>query len=597
MPEIKFQHVVSCSSEDETHKADNLLKPETYRKWKCATAGEKQATVILQFEKSSTIHSIDIGNEGSAFIEVLVGKSSSEKADDYQVILVTSSFMSPADSKNGTNTNRVRFFGQNQLTKTVLDKSWDRVKVVCTQPFNKTNAYGLSFIKMHSTPAPGEQSSDKAKEVTSQNINKLGHFKLKETTQSSVAVGSYFKNRDKPEPSPLKGAAAVRAASSVAEQALQATSLKHKRPAEVQKVATPSPKQQTPVKRKSIDKERVADKHTPRQLASGNDQAKRKTESPQQVPPMKKRKSDVTKPSTKNKPFGQLMEGVVFVISGFQNPHRSDIRDKALEMGAKYKGDWGKGCTHLICAFANTPKYQAVKGRGKIVKKGWILDSYKQQTLLPWKRYKLSSPNDSSSDETEEEEESPAKKTPVKANPSQAMSEDEESDDDMDTETAAGTSVKGKTNKVDSSSESNTEDEIRRVQHGDTKEDSYGSSTDVDSENETASSKAKTNVDEGGDIPELPSFFTDKHFLLYGKFDDLERRNLVRYITAFNGELEDYMSEVVSYIITKSQWDDSFDQALEENAQLTFVRPKWVFACGEKGKMMPYQPYVIVPVN
>lgn len=87
MPEIKVQHVVSCSTEDnvsyflswfgvnsilvsviedcelcnnvydcfascglieQTHKADNLLSSDTYRKWKAAKPGEKQTSVILQ---------------------------------------------------------------------------------------------------------------------------------------------------------------------------------------------------------------------------------------------------------------------------------------------------------------------------------------------------------------------------------------------------------------------------------------------------------------------------------------------------------------------------------------------------------------------
>ena len=60
------------------------------------------------------------------------------------------------------------------------------------------------------------------------------------------------------------------------------------------------------------------------------------------------------------KKFGKLLDGVVFTISGLQNPLRGEIRGKGLEMGAKYKGDWDKDCTHLICAFANTPKFNQV---------------------------------------------------------------------------------------------------------------------------------------------------------------------------------------------------------------------------------------------
>jgi DNA-repair protein XRCC1 len=38
--------------------------------------GENQASVVLQLEKEAVLTSIDVGNENSAFIEVLVGRSS-----------------------------------------------------------------------------------------------------------------------------------------------------------------------------------------------------------------------------------------------------------------------------------------------------------------------------------------------------------------------------------------------------------------------------------------------------------------------------------------------------------------------------------------
>jgi DNA-repair protein XRCC1 len=58
----------------------NLTSPE-HRSWKCKNAGEKQACVVLQLEKEAILTSLDIGNENSAFIEVLVGRSSSPEVD------------------------------------------------------------------------------------------------------------------------------------------------------------------------------------------------------------------------------------------------------------------------------------------------------------------------------------------------------------------------------------------------------------------------------------------------------------------------------------------------------------------------------------
>lgn len=59
-------------------------------------------------------------------------------------------------------------------------------------------------------------------------------------------------------------------------------------------------------------------------------------------------------------PFKELLKGVVFALSGFKNPKRGDLREKAVQMGAKYSPDWDKKCTHLICAFENTPKFSQV---------------------------------------------------------------------------------------------------------------------------------------------------------------------------------------------------------------------------------------------
>lgn len=59
------------------------------------------------------------------------------KKNCFQVILVASSFMTPLESRNGTNRNTVRMFGVEKLSNAVSSEKWDRVKIVCTQPFNK----------------------------------------------------------------------------------------------------------------------------------------------------------------------------------------------------------------------------------------------------------------------------------------------------------------------------------------------------------------------------------------------------------------------------------------------------------------------------
>lgn len=91
--------------------ANNLLNSDPAKKWKCKSQGEKQAFVILQLEKASLISSIDIGNEHSAYVEVLVARSDGTKDSDYKVLLLMSSFMTPLEARQSTNVNKVlRFF-------------------------------------------------------------------------------------------------------------------------------------------------------------------------------------------------------------------------------------------------------------------------------------------------------------------------------------------------------------------------------------------------------------------------------------------------------------------------------------------------------
>ena len=39
---------------------------------------------------------------------------------------------------------------------------------------------------------------------------------------------------------------------------------------------------------------------------------------------------------------------VIFVLSGYKNPERGDLREKALAMGAQYQPDWSPDSTHLM---------------------------------------------------------------------------------------------------------------------------------------------------------------------------------------------------------------------------------------------------------
>ena len=76
MPAIKLEKIISVSSEDPSFKAENLL---SNKKWRSNEVGESQVSVVFQLSKSSVIKSIDIGNNGSAFVEIQVGRQASDE--------------------------------------------------------------------------------------------------------------------------------------------------------------------------------------------------------------------------------------------------------------------------------------------------------------------------------------------------------------------------------------------------------------------------------------------------------------------------------------------------------------------------------------
>uniref|UniRef100_A0A673FTV0 DNA repair protein XRCC1 n=1 Tax=Sinocyclocheilus rhinocerous TaxID=307959 RepID=A0A673FTV0_9TELE len=580
MPEIKLKRVVSCSSEDNTHKADNLLSSDTYRKWKAARPGEKHVSVILQLEKEEQIHSIDIGNEGSAFIEVLVGHSTSVKDQDFEVLLVTSSFMSPTESRNGTNTSRVRFFGPSQLVKATAQEKWDRVKMVCSQPYSKSTAYGVSFIKLQSPP-----DADDAPVSTPPKLTKLGQFRVKDESPSSgsnIQPGSLFFSRDggtAKTSTGLKGNAPVKRKFEFSKKRLEA--------------AGPPPKK--PSSSGSSEANSATPKSKARTGATASPTSD-KRESPKSKPELK------PKPKAKSAepvPFNRIMEGVVFVLSGFQNPLRGELRDKALALGARYRADWTPDSTHLICAFANTPKYSQVKAAGGvIVRKEWVMDCHKTKQKISFKRYLMNGAESSSESEAEEDESEEETQKAVTALymltsqetcktvfPSfvnkksiitlRVVAIETTSSDLLTSCHASSTQMESRRKKAAKKSTVQVKDE-----------DLYGGSTDENTDAEEEEDKP---------IPELPDFLTGKRFYLYGKFPDNQKRQLQRYIIAFNGAVEDYMSEKVQFVVTSEGWDESFEDALMENGNLSFVKPTWIFAINDRQKMLPYQPYTVVP--
>ncbi|VTJ54890.1 Hypothetical predicted protein [Marmota monax] len=574
MPEIRLRHVVSCSSQDSTHCAENLLKADTYRKWRAAKAGEKTISVVLQLEKEEQIHSVDIGNDGSAFVEVLVGSSAGGAGEqDYE-----------------------------------------------------DSPYGLSFIRLHSPPDK-DQAEAPSQKVT---VTKLGQFRVKEEddSASSLRPGALFFSRiNKTSPATTSDPAGP----SYAAATLQASSAASSASPVSRPVSSTSKPQESPKGKRKLDlnleERKIPNKPSaqpsPPALKRPKLPAPTRTPSTAPVPaaaqgavPGKPRGEGTKARGARAGPqeLGKILQGVVVVLSGFQNPFRSELRDKALELGAKYRPDWTPDSTHLICAFANTPKYSQVLGLGgRIVCKEWVLDCHRMRRRLPSRRYLMAGPGSSSEDEGgshsgSSEDEAPklprkAKtKTPQGAGPNSPQrpptpEETKTASPGPQEDTDIEEDQSGQDNGAEDSGD--TEDELRRVAEQreqkpapgqeENGEDPYAGSTDENTDNEEHPESPEL------PIPELPDFFQGKHFFLYGEFPGDERRKLIRYVTAFNGELEDYMSDRVQFVITAQEWDPSFEEALMDNPSLAFVRPRWIYSCNEKQKLLPHQLYGVVP--
>ncbi|CAF3330087.1 unnamed protein product [Rotaria sp. Silwood1] len=588
MPLINFRNVLSCSSEDRIHCAENLLKPEQYKKWLSSKGSDEHITCILEFEKSSSISSIDIGNNGSAFIELFVSRSSSSKTDDWTLLLPATLLMTPSESRSNTNRNQVKLLKSYDLNKTCLNEKWDRLKIICEQKFNRLNQFGLCFIKLYSSST----SSDETNQTESLNKSSVvidNDDDDDETSKEQSKIGSFFAKKQAEKilkTSEPSASDQIRALSNVADELLSRKSMDDN---EIQTLL-----------KKDV-------KNTPNRLSK----RRISNESESSI-----NENETKRSKTQDK--SKIMKSVIFVLSGFQNPLRSELRNKATAMGAIYNDDWDETCTHLICAFPNTPKYTQVKktGKGFIVNKQWILDCFKQNQLLSEKNYELKgSHNDSSTikkdtpnriseknqrktmnfyDDNEEEEEKTEKyslskdvirKTSVK----KIMSTFDDDDDDepvisKDTKRKSQTKKKLTTFDDDDDEESIVPKNVTKKMTPSDDDDVYNAETDED--------EPETNKKSF----ELANFFHGKNFYVFmNDFDDNTLRDIRRIIYAYDGILEKQITSDVQYVITNRIWNQEFEKISKTNPEVKFLSLDWLQDCHDENKFVPCQPYLIVP--
>ncbi|XP_015196662.1 protein XNDC1N isoform X2 [Lepisosteus oculatus] len=158
MAPVKIKHIVSYSSQDPKSSVENLLVGDSGRPWLCSPRDRSGVLKVeLQLDRATAIAYIDIGNCGSAFVQVDVGRSSWAQDQPYVTLLPTATLMSPAESRQGSGRMGVRMFKRADFLSLGADERWDRVRVTCSQPFNRRAQFGLSFLRIRSPPSVDEQ--------------------------------------------------------------------------------------------------------------------------------------------------------------------------------------------------------------------------------------------------------------------------------------------------------------------------------------------------------------------------------------------------------------------------------------------------------
>ncbi|KAK7464045.1 hypothetical protein BaRGS_00037969 [Batillaria attramentaria] len=151
MAPIKLKYVVSFTSQDNSHKVANLLEDGSRRWLSDPQDRSGQVEAVFQLEKACHLAYIDIGVIWCASIEVRVGKSDWPQGQRYSTLVPTQVVMTHNDSCVGRGTMRTCMFSKSVFTPEGRDGMWDRVQIICRQPWRKDVQLGLSFLRIRST--------------------------------------------------------------------------------------------------------------------------------------------------------------------------------------------------------------------------------------------------------------------------------------------------------------------------------------------------------------------------------------------------------------------------------------------------------------
>ncbi|XP_048840139.1 short transient receptor potential channel 2 [Brienomyrus brachyistius] len=274
MAPVNIKYVVSFTSQDSKNGVENLCAvSDSPRPWLCSAqdrSGVMKAE--LQLVRAALIGYIDVGNCGSAFIQIDVGRSSWPVDHPYVTLLPTATLMSPGDSRQGTGRTGVRMFKKDDFLPAGREAPWDRVRVTCQQPFNRHAQFGLSFLHIRTCLAETEPRDNVESKTPEQMTSKVREW------LSSPAVQRTFFGRTTREAVSEKGAQKSRAGLSwVARKVVTAAaSSKHLLPKEQSQTScgdnvpkTSENHTRRHLERKSVTKKRPAHSHAPPSTKKG----------------------------------------------------------------------------------------------------------------------------------------------------------------------------------------------------------------------------------------------------------------------------------------------------------------------------------------
>ncbi|XP_029155662.1 DNA repair protein XRCC1 [Nylanderia fulva] len=460
---VKFEKIISCSSEHAMYPAANLLQcnSENWKAtWRCAKPGEMLAHVIFQLVEPSYITGVDIGNFQSCVV-IVTGSTSSEP--DNWILIVNHKFMTNDEAANNKFKDQVQLFTKRELNPDTLKIKFDRIKVTCMQSANLKVLFGLSYIILRSDPTVdlGLDVFGKFKlkqphviktpmEMMKERIlNKMENKKTdyKEEIQEQIkknSMDNFAKCQEKQKP--MKRPLLEKLETGKADEVFgkndktqlqdfktNKTPIKNIKNVSNDKTVVTTPfgdvvPMTTINTDKNDTKDASQDSHKKRPLNKLEDllntqyceKKKQKCsnccknsqdqlcKTCQRLPQCTTIENTNLKPTVFIKPkkrFKELFSGTTFSLSGYVNPQRDEIRRKALSMGARYIPDpntTNKKCTYLICAFKNTPKYQQFKDHTKIVSHVFIEECFDKKIRFPWRRYALDQKNKLQAESEEE---------------------------------------------------------------------------------------------------------------------------------------------------------------------------------------------------